>query len=46
MRLLYVALTRARVVAGEPGLARDIEAFRADFIARPRDAGQMAQLEA
>ncbi|EEX10508.1 glutamate-ammonia-ligase adenylyltransferase [Ruegeria lacuscaerulensis ITI-1157] len=37
----HLALTRARVVAGEPGLARDIEAFRADFIARPRDAGQV-----
>ena len=37
----HLALTRARVVAGEPGLARDIEAFRADFLARPRDAGQV-----
>ena len=37
----HLALTRARVVAGEPGLARDIEAFRADFIARQRDAGQV-----
>jgi len=37
----HLALTRARVVTGEPGLARDIEAFRADVIARPRDAGQV-----
>ncbi len=37
----HLALTRARVVAGEPGLARDIEAFRADFIARPRDVDQV-----
>ncbi|MCG7521205.1 glutamine-synthetase adenylyltransferase [Ruegeria sp. Ofav3-42] len=33
----HLALTRARVVAGEGGLAKDIEVFRADFLSQPRD---------
>lgn len=33
----HLALTRARVVAGDPGLAREVEAFRKDLLARPRD---------
>ncbi|KUJ80808.1 glutamine-synthetase adenylyltransferase [Ruegeria marisrubri] len=33
----HLALTRARVVAGDPGLGADIEAFRAEFLSRPRD---------
>ncbi|MCG8442259.1 MAG: glutamine-synthetase adenylyltransferase, partial [Caulobacterales bacterium] len=32
-----MALTRARVVAGSPQLARDVEAMRRAFLARPRD---------
>ena len=31
----HLALTRARVVAGEAGLAKDIETFRAGFLAQP-----------
>ena len=34
-----LALTRARVVAGDGGLASDIETFRAEVLARPRDKG-------
>ncbi|MES0860956.1 glutamine-synthetase adenylyltransferase [Ruegeria sp. SCPT10] len=33
----HLALTRAHVVAGNAGLATDIEAFRADFLSRPCD---------
>ncbi len=33
----HLALTRARVVAGEATLAYDIERFRADLIAAPKD---------
>ncbi|WP_170468485.1 glutamine-synthetase adenylyltransferase [Ruegeria arenilitoris] len=33
----HLALTRARVVAGEASLAADIEAFRAGFLSQPRD---------
>ena len=33
----HLALTRARVVAGGADLAGDIETFRAEFLARPRD---------
>ena len=33
----HLALTRARVVAGDAGLAADIEAFRAEILSRPRD---------
>jgi [glutamine synthetase] adenylyltransferase / [glutamine synthetase]-adenylyl-L-tyrosine phosphorylase len=32
----HLALTRARVIAGDPGLGGDIEAFRRDLLARPR----------
>ncbi len=34
----HLALTRARTVAGDPGLCADIEAFRTGLLARPRDA--------
>ncbi len=37
----HLALTRAGVVAGDPGLAADIEAFRAEFLSRPRDHAQV-----
>ena len=33
----HLALTRAHVVAGDAGLAADIETFRADFLSQPRD---------
>ncbi|MDX2485003.1 MAG: glutamine-synthetase adenylyltransferase [Pseudodonghicola sp.] len=33
----HLALTRARVVAGDPDLGADIEAFRREIIARPRE---------
>ncbi|KUJ82079.1 glutamine-synthetase adenylyltransferase [Ruegeria profundi] len=33
----HLALTRARVVAGDSGLAQDIEAFRTDFLSEPVD---------
>ncbi|MBO9444763.1 glutamine-synthetase adenylyltransferase [Ruegeria sp. R14_0] len=33
----HLALTRARVVAGEASLATDIEAFRESFLSQPRD---------
>ncbi len=33
----HLALTRAHVVAGDAGLTTDIEAFRADFLSRPRE---------
>ena len=37
----HLALTRALVVAGDAGLASDIEAFRADFLSRQRDRGNV-----
>ncbi len=37
----HLALTRAGVVAGDPGLTEDIEAFRAEFLSRPRDHAQV-----
>ncbi|MCX8952595.1 glutamine-synthetase adenylyltransferase [Ruegeria sp. NA] len=33
----HLALTRAHVVAGDAGLANDIEAFRVGFLSRPRE---------
>ncbi len=46
----HLALTRARVVAGDPGLGADIEAFRREIIAQPRDRGatlrEVAQMRA
>ncbi len=33
----HLALTRAHVVAGDAGLAEDIESFRAEFLSRPRE---------
>ncbi|WP_170572201.1 glutamine-synthetase adenylyltransferase [Ruegeria atlantica] len=33
----HLALTRARVVAGDEGLANDIETFRAGFLSKPED---------
>ncbi|WP_170382885.1 glutamine-synthetase adenylyltransferase [Ruegeria atlantica] len=33
----HLALTRARVVAGDEGLANDIESFRAGFLSKPED---------
>ncbi|SLN12899.1 glutamine-synthetase adenylyltransferase [Ruegeria meonggei] len=37
----HLALTRARVVAGEEKLARDIETFRADFLGQQKDIGKV-----
>ncbi|KIC44108.1 glutamate-ammonia-ligase adenylyltransferase [Ruegeria sp. ANG-S4] len=37
----HLALTRALVVAGDPGLASDIEAFRAKFLSRQRVRGNV-----
>ncbi len=37
----HLALTRAGVVAGDPGLTEDIEAFRAELLSRPRDHAQV-----
>ncbi|WP_171126571.1 MULTISPECIES: glutamine-synthetase adenylyltransferase [unclassified Ruegeria] len=37
----HLALTRARVVAGDPGLAEEIEAFRAVLLSHPRDQAQI-----
>lgn len=34
----HMALTRARVLAGDQSLADDVEAFRRDLLARPREA--------
>lgn len=33
----HLALTRARVIAGDEGLAEDIEAFRTGLLSQPRD---------
>nr|WP_174821834.1 glutamine-synthetase adenylyltransferase [Ruegeria lacuscaerulensis] len=37
----HLALTRARVVAGNADLAQDIETFRAEFLTRPRDSAKV-----
>jgi len=46
----HLALTRARVIAGPAALARDVEAFRMDLLARPRDRkdvlGEVAKMRA
>ncbi|MEW2916548.1 glutamine-synthetase adenylyltransferase [Ruegeria sp. ANG10] len=34
----HLALTRARVVAGDAGLAQDIETFRTEFLSQPQDS--------
>lgn len=39
----HLALTRARVVAGDAGLAADIEAFRAAFLSQPRAVVKVLQ---
>ncbi|MGR3492012.1 MAG: glutamine-synthetase adenylyltransferase [Shimia sp.] len=38
----HLALTRARVVAGDPALARDVEAARCTVLALPRDRAKIA----
>ena len=38
----HLALTRARVVAGSPSLAQDIEQFRDDLLARPQERSKIA----
>ncbi|MBE1282373.1 MAG: glutamine-synthetase adenylyltransferase [Rhodobacteraceae bacterium] len=44
----HLALTRARPIAGSPGLCADIEAFRAEFLSRPSERatvlGEVAQM--
>lgn len=46
----HLALTRARVVAGDPDLGADIEAVRQEILARPRDRAavlrEVAQMRA
>ncbi|WP_420586838.1 glutamine-synthetase adenylyltransferase [Ruegeria sp.] len=37
----HLALTRARVVAGDAALAEDIEAFRTDLLSQPEDQGKV-----
>ncbi len=37
----HLALTRARPVAGKPALGDEVEAFRRDLMARPRDAAKV-----
>ncbi len=37
----HLAMTRARVVAGPVELAEDVEAFRKELIARPREAAEV-----
>ncbi|WP_146345193.1 glutamine-synthetase adenylyltransferase [Falsiphaeobacter marinintestinus] len=37
----HLALTRARVVAGDDGLAGDVEAFRQEVLAAPKDRGKL-----
>lgn len=37
----HLALTRARALVGTASLAADIEAFRAELLARPRDASKV-----
>ena len=42
----HLALTRARVIGGEAGLAGDIETFRTDLLARPADPGAVVEATA
>ncbi|MWD26158.1 bifunctional [glutamine synthetase] adenylyltransferase/[glutamine synthetase]-adenylyl-L-tyrosine phosphorylase [Aquicoccus sp. SCR17] len=37
----HLALTRARVVAGDDGLAADVESFRAEIVGRGREAAEV-----
>ncbi len=37
----HLALTRARVIAGDTGLAEDVEAFRRDVLAGPREKAEV-----
>ncbi|OED47972.1 glutamine-synthetase adenylyltransferase [Rhodobacteraceae bacterium (ex Bugula neritina AB1)] len=37
----HLALTRARVIAGDSGLATEIEGFRARFLSQPRDRAKV-----
>ena len=37
----HLALTRAHVVAGDAGLAEEIEAFRTEFLSHPRERGKV-----
>ncbi len=37
----HLALTRAHVVAGDAGLAQDIETFRTELLSRPREADKV-----
>jgi glutamate-ammonia-ligase adenylyltransferase len=37
----HLALTRARVVAGPPDLAQDVEGFRREVLSQPRDRAQV-----
>ncbi|MCV6594101.1 MAG: glutamine-synthetase adenylyltransferase, partial [Silicimonas sp.] len=37
----HLALTRAHVVAGDRGLAQDIETFRTELLSRPREADKV-----
>ncbi|SEO52922.1 glutamate-ammonia-ligase adenylyltransferase [Salinihabitans flavidus] len=37
----HLALTRARAVAGQPELMQQVEAFRAEILTRPCDAGRV-----
>ena len=39
----HLALTRARPIAGDTGLTTEIEAFRQDLLARPKDAAKIIQ---
>ena len=39
----HLALTRARVIAGDAGLGADVEAFRAELLAGPRDTHKVLE---
>nr|WP_309503755.1 bifunctional [glutamine synthetase] adenylyltransferase/[glutamine synthetase]-adenylyl-L-tyrosine phosphorylase [uncultured Roseovarius sp.] len=39
----HLALTRARVITGDEGLGRDVEAFRRDLLSRPQDREKVLQ---
>ncbi len=39
----HLALTRARVITGDEALGRDVETFRRDLLARPRDRVKVLQ---
>lgn len=39
----HLALTRARVAAGDPGLADEIETFRAELLSQPRTPAKVLQ---